>query len=139
MQSKAATVTDYLAELEPERAAVIRKLRTLAKKYLPKGFQETMNWGMICYEVPLKEFPDTYNKQPLVALAIAAQKNNYALYLSHGDQVKKDYAAAGKKCDMGQSCLRLKSLDNLLEPAVAKALQATTKQYLIEQHEKRRK
>jgi hypothetical protein len=26
---------------------------------------ESMNWGMISYEVPLETFPDTYNKQPL--------------------------------------------------------------------------
>jgi hypothetical protein len=37
---------------------------------------------MLAYEIPLSRYPDTYNQQPLMYLALAAQKNNYALYLT---------------------------------------------------------
>jgi hypothetical protein len=36
---------------------------------------------MITYEVPLKTYPDTYNKQPLMYAALASQKNHMAVYL----------------------------------------------------------
>jgi hypothetical protein len=46
-------------------------------------YRETMNWGMITYEIPMERYPDTYNKQPLGCAALAAQKNHFALYLNH--------------------------------------------------------
>jgi uncharacterized protein YdhG (YjbR/CyaY superfamily) len=120
VSSKHTTPTAYLASLPPERRKVIAAVRAVVKKHLPKGYVETMNWGMLSYEIPLSRYPDTYNKQPLMYLALAAQKNNYALYLTNvsGDKVLMDklaaaYKAAGKKLDMGKGCLRFKALEDL--------------------------
>ena len=82
VSSKATSPAAYLASLPPERRKVIAAVRGVVRKHLPAGYVETMNWGMLAYEVPLKRYPDTYNKQPLMCLALAAQKNNYALYLT---------------------------------------------------------
>ena len=41
-----------------------------------------MAWGMISWEVPLDSSGETYNGQPLVYAALAAQKNYNALYLN---------------------------------------------------------
>ena len=118
--SKATTPDAYLASLPPDRRKVIAAVRALIKKRLPKGYTEAMNWGMLSYEIPLSRYPDTYNKQPLMYLALAAQKNNYALYLSSVSQNKPlmdklaaSYKSAGKKLDMGKGCLRFKSLEEL--------------------------
>jgi hypothetical protein len=46
---------------------------------VPAGVEETMNWGMISYEIPLSRYPDTYNAKPLLFAALAAQKNNFSL------------------------------------------------------------
>ena len=117
VSSKATTVAAYLAELPAERRAVIAAVRKVVRKHLPKGYVETMNWGMICYEIPLKRYPVTYNRQPLSYAALAAQKNNYALYLTgcYGasalqQKLAAAFKAAGKKLDMGKSCLRFKKL-----------------------------
>ncbi|HYN23251.1 MAG TPA: DUF1801 domain-containing protein, partial [Thermoanaerobaculia bacterium] len=61
MQSKAATVDEYLAELPEERRAVVSKVRDVVRRNLPKGYRETTNWGMIAYDIPLERYPDTYN------------------------------------------------------------------------------
>ena len=79
--SAAKTVAEYLEELPVERRKVIASVRKMIREHLPKGYIEAMNWGMISYEVPLKRYPQTYNGQPLMYVALAAQKNNYALYL----------------------------------------------------------
>jgi len=120
VSSKETTPAAYLASLPPERRKVIAAVRAVVKKRLPKGYVETMNWGMLSYEIPLSRYPDTYNKQPLTYLALAAQKNNYALYLTctSGDQalmgkLAAAYKAAGRKPDMGKGCLRFKSLEEL--------------------------
>ncbi len=120
VSSKKTTPAGYLASLPPERRRVIAAVRAVVKKRLPKGYVETMNWGMLSYEIPLSRYPDSYNKQPLMYMALAAQKNNYALYMTnvYGDKALMDklvaaYKAAGKKLDMGQSCLRFKTLEDL--------------------------
>ena len=80
-KSNAATVQEYLDELPEDRRAVVAAVRDVVLRHLPKGYGENMNWGMISYEIPLERYPDTYNGQPLSYMALAAQKNHYALYL----------------------------------------------------------
>ena len=118
--SKAATVEEYLTELPPERREVVSAVRKMVRKHLPKGYAETMAFGMIGYGIPLSRYPDTYNKQPLAYAAIAAQKNYYSLYLmcAYTDSederdLKSAFAKAGKKLDMGKSCIRFKRLEDL--------------------------
>ncbi len=120
VSSKETTPTAYLASLPPERRKVIAAVRAVVKKRLPKGYVETINWGMLSYEIPLSRYPDTYNKQPLMYMALAAQKNNYALYMTavSGEKalmgrLAAAYKAAGKKVDIAKSCLRFKTLDEL--------------------------
>ena len=124
--SSAKSVDAYLQELPPERREVVAAVRALVNLHLPAGYVETLSWGMISWEIPLARYPVTYNKQPLVFAALAAQKNNYALYLNgvYADaarerDLRSAYAAAGRKLDMGKSCLRFKRLDDLLQPAIA--------------------
>jgi uncharacterized protein DUF1801 len=119
-QGKAKTVTEYLAALPDEQRAVVSKLRTTVKKYLPKGYKEAIGFGIITYAVPLAKLPDTYNGAPLCYAGIAAQKNYYSLYLMavYGNATRTKWLAEqfkkrGKKLDMGKSCLRFKSLDDI--------------------------
>src|SRR3990172_4584978 len=102
VQSSAPTVAQYLASLPPERRAVMAKVRTAVKRAMPKGYKETMGFGMICWSVPLSVLPDTYNGQALCYAALAAQKRHLALYLMgpYGDsallaELKAGYKAAG--------------------------------------------
>jgi uncharacterized protein YdhG (YjbR/CyaY superfamily) len=140
--SKAATVDQYLAELPAERREVVSKMRDLVKHNLPKGYAEAMNWGMISYELPLARYPNTYNGQPLSYVALAAQKNYYALYLTsanqdseQGKQLADAFKRAGKKLDMGKSCLRFKTLDDLPLDAVARIIANTPPEKFIAQYE----
>ena len=140
--SKAATVDEYLAELPPERREVVSKVRDLVRRNLPKGYEETMNWGMISYEIPLARYPNTYNRQPLSYVGLAAQKNYYALYLTsayqnseQGKQLAEAFKKAGKKLDMGKSCLRFKTLDDLPLDAVGRIVASTPAEKWIAQYE----
>lgn len=145
VSSKAPTVTDYLAELPPERRAVVATVRDLVNRNLPSGYVETMRWGMITWEIPLARYPVNYNGQPLSYAALAAQKNNYALYLMqayadpvHEDQLRRAYAAAGKRLDMGKSCLRFRRLDELVEGAVAAVIASASVDDYIARYERTR-
>ena len=144
--SKAATVDAYLAELPPERRAVVAAVRDIVRKNLPKGYEETMNWGMISYEIPLSRYPDTYNGKPLGYAALAAQKHYFALYLplvyQNGEQqewLRAEFEKAGKKLDIGKSCVRFKRVEDLELGAIAKVIASTPPDRFIERHEAARK
>ena len=132
-RSSATTPQQYIDSLPSDRKPIIRKLREIIRKSIPKGYEEAMNWGAICYKVPLKVLPDTYNGQPLCYVALAAQKNHNAVYLMnvYGDKKKEawlreEFKKAGKKLDMGKSCVRFKSLDDIPLPAIAKIIASTS-------------
>src|SRR6187551_2195063 len=75
------TVTDYLASLTPEKRAVIEEARAFVLRHLPKGYAEFMNWGVINWGIPLEEFSNTHNGQPLSYVGLGAQKSYNSLYL----------------------------------------------------------
>ncbi|HEX7150892.1 MAG TPA: DUF1801 domain-containing protein [Thermoanaerobaculia bacterium] len=141
-KSTATTPEAYLDELPEDRREVVAKVRDLVQKNLPKGYKETVSFGMITWCVPLERYPNTYNKQPLGYVALAAQKNYYALYLmnvyadsEHEQLLREEYKKAGKKLDIGKSCLRFKKLDDLQMDAVAKIIASTTPEEYIARYE----
>lgn len=137
-RSTAATPDAYLAELEPARAEDIGRVRKLVNDSIPPGYVERVSWGMLSWEVPLEVSGATYNKQPLVYVALAAQKNYNALYLNcvdasddRGAHLAAAFKAAGKKFDMGKSCLRFRRADDLVEQALREELASTTPESFV--------
>lgn len=117
MQSKVTTVAAYLKELPEDRQIAMGKLRSTLKNNLPKGFEETMSYGMIGYVVPHGLYPAGYHcdpKLPLPFINIASQKNFIALYHIglYADKTLRDWFIAEHakvvpvKLDMGKSCIR---------------------------------
>ena len=142
----AKTPEEYIAALPDERRAPIAEVRALVKKYLPKGYVETMGFGMIGYVVPLKRFPNTYNGQPLCYAALAAQKNHCSLYLmtvygstKHETALRDAFKRAGKKLHMGKSCIRFKTADDLPMEAVGEIIGSVPAEQWIEIYEASRK
>jgi hypothetical protein len=140
--SSATSVEGYLEELPDERREVVSAVRETILRHLPEGYQEAMRWGMICYEIPLERHPRTYNGQPLGYIALAAQKHHYALYMSglYADpeayaRLKQAFAGAGKKFDMGKSCLRFRKLDDVPWDAIADAVAGISPDEFIARYE----
>lgn len=131
--SDAATPQQYLDELEPARAAELGLVRDFVNSAIRPGFVERMAWGMISWEVPLEVSGPTYNKQPLVFAALAAQKNHNALYLNciypspqRTEALAAAFAAAGKELDMGKSCVRFTRADDLALDAIGREIGSMT-------------
>lgn len=124
MQYKAESPDDYISQLPEERKGPITKLRNIILKNIPKGFEETISYGMIGYVVPFSLYPSGYHctpKLPLPFINLASQKNFIAFY-NMGIYVKKDVydwfvseypKHCKRKLDMGKSCIRFKYLDDI--------------------------
>ena len=118
MYSSATTVDAYLGQLSETRADELSRILRLVRDNLPAGFDETMAWGMITFQVPLDVSGPTYNNQPLAAVSLASQKNHISFYLSSiyaskelTDEFHSRWQRSGKKLDMGKSCVRFRSLE----------------------------
>lgn len=127
--SKARTVAEYLTSLPADRRREMAAVRRLVKANLPRGYKESMNWGMICWEIPLTTYPRAKGVQPLCYVALAAQKQHCSLYLTAAymfseqtEAIKAGFKAAGKKLDMGKSCIRFRAAADLALPVLAKCI-----------------
>ncbi len=144
MQSKAATVKEYLAELPEERCKAVEAVRKVIRKNLGKGYKEGMQYGMIGYFVPHSVYPPGYHcdpTQPVPFAGIANQKNHIGIYLmciysdeSQQKWFREAWAKTGKKLDMGKACIRFKKIDdvplNVIGEAVARVpVEAYIKNY----------
>jgi len=114
-----ATPESYLAKLPADRRRAVAAVRAVIRAHLPNGYEESIGSGMLVYGVPLARF-QAPNKQPLWYVALAAQKNYNSLYLmsaygstTHLERLRDGFAKAGKKLDMGKSCIRFQSADDL--------------------------
>jgi uncharacterized protein YdhG (YjbR/CyaY superfamily) len=150
MRSDATTVDQYLAKLPPDRREALTKVRQVMLKNLPQGFEESVNWGMIAYQVPLETYPDTYNKQPLLYAALASQKNHMAVYLSGiytsekaRNEFEAAYKATGKPFDVGKSCVRFRKMDDLPLDVIGRTIASMSVDELIafteQAHSKRKR
>lgn len=146
VSSAATTVKEYLAALPAERRKVVSAVRDMVNAHMPEGYRETMAFGMIGWGIPLSRYPDTYNRQPLAYVALAAQKNNYSLYLmgvyadgAHERTLRAAAAAIGRKLDMGKSCLRFKTIDDLPMAAIGEMVASMPVEDYIAVYEASRK
>jgi len=142
VQSAATTVAGYLTELPKEKREVLAAVRKVIQKHLPRGYREAMAWGMIAYAIPLERYPATYNGQPLCYAALAAQKNYFALYLTcaYGDpgeaqKLRDGFRKAGKKLDMGKSCVRFRRLEDLPLDVIGDVIASTSPEAYITRYE----
>jgi hypothetical protein len=142
VMSKAKTVAGYLRELDPERRKVISAVRKVVNASMPAGYREAITFGMIAWHVPLSDFPDTYNGQPLCYAGLSAQKHYNALYLMrvYGDPaqaaaLKEGFRKLGKKLDMGKSCVRFKTIDDLPLDVIAEIIKSTPPSMMMKFHD----
>jgi hypothetical protein len=124
MQIHATTPEEYIEKIPEERKPAIKAIRKAILENLPKGFSETISYGMIGYVVPHSIYPKGYHadpKQPLPFINVASQKNYIALYHMglYGNKNLLDWFLAeystrtNRKPDMGKGCLRFKKMDQI--------------------------
>ena len=119
----ASTVTEYLAALPADRRDALNEVRRRINRALPPGYKEGIQFGMISWFVPLSTYSAGYGgnpKEPLPLISVASQKSYMALHMIcfYGQPALREwftaqYAKSGKKLDMGQGCLRFKTLPEL--------------------------
>jgi len=144
MQSTATSIDTYLKSLPADRRDSIAAVRAAVNAKLPAGYVEAMQYGMISWSVPESVLPaaSVYNKQPLAIACLASQKNHMALYMMgvYGSPKERTwfegaFKKAGKKLDMGKSCVRFKSADALPLDVITEAMSHITVDQYVRAYE----
>jgi len=151
MQSKAATVEQYLAELPDDRRAAVAAVRNVILKNLDKDIEEVMSDGMIGYGVRHSVYPSGYHCDPNVPLpyaGLASQKGHLSLYMcslyngcAGGKEsptlkwFREAWAKRGKKLDMGKSCVRFKRLEDVPLDVIGEAIRRVPAKKAIKEYE----
>jgi hypothetical protein len=141
----ALTVNQWLSSVPPERRDAIDAVRDVVNARLPKGYEETVDWGMLAWVVPLATYPNTHNGRPLMLAALGAHTKVMTLYLMavYGDpKVRKEFESAykrtGKRLDMGGCCVHFKTLDALPLDVVGDTIARVGVEQYVEHYEKAR-
>jgi len=146
MKVKAETPEQYIEQLTDDRKIAVRQLRKTILDKLPKGFSETISYGMIGFVVPHSIYPNGYHcdsNQPLPFISIASQKNYIALYhmgLYANTELLKwftdEYPKHSKtKLNMGKSCIRFKKPDHIPFELIGELCSKMTTEQWIEIYE----
>ena len=109
MKSEAKTVPTYLAELDPEKRSVLRKLRAMIRRVAPRA-KEGMDYGM-----------PSYILEGEMLCAFAAQKNFLAFYLCDMELVSRFRSELGTS-DCGKSCIRYRKPEAMRIPVLEEML-----------------
>lgn len=130
MQSKVATVQQYIDELPLDRRAAFTKLLSTIRSTIDPKFSEGIIYGMVGWVISKEVYPPGYHvdpTQPVSFISIANQKNYIALYhmgIYADEQLmtwfRGAYAKTGLKLDMGKSCIRFKNMDKIPYDLIAK-------------------
>ncbi len=115
-------LSEYMNSLPKSRQTLINELRTRFRKMIAEDFVEVVDLesGMIRYELPLKVYPKTYNKKPLMFAGIANRKGYMTTTLTSiysEPNLKKSFIekcqSEGFQISPTNSCLKFKKLEDL--------------------------
>lgn len=134
--------SDWLEAVpEPQRDCA-RLARALVEAALPPGYALQAAPGMLTWAVPPERHRHTYNGQPLAYVALAARRTGCALYLTGiyvepeaADRLRAAYSAAGRRLDLGKSCLRFRRFEDLHAEAVSAEIARLPVDAFIDAHE----
>ncbi|HSC54063.1 MAG TPA: DUF1801 domain-containing protein [Phnomibacter sp.] len=146
MTSNATTPEQYFKELPADRREAVEKLHSVILKNMPKGFETTMNYGMLGYIVPHTIYPAGYHcdpKSPLPFAGLASQKNSINFYhmAIYSSKALYDWFVAEfpkhstAKLDMGKSCVRFKKPEHIPYKLIGELMKKLTVQDWIDMYE----
>lgn len=131
-KKKSPEIAEYFAQLPDDRREAFEAIRDVVNANLDPKIKEALSYGMPGWVVPHSVYPNGYHCSPELPLpfaSLASQKNHMALYLfciycdpALTEWVAKEWKATGKRLDMGKSCIRFKSLDQVPLEVIAEAI-----------------
>lgn len=140
-------IDKIISNLPEDRKEVIQKLRKIINEHIPKGFEETISYGMLSWVVPKSIYPPGYHVKPnppLPFLSLGSQKGHIGLYHMgiYADKELYEWFISeypkyvDSKLDIGKSCIRFKKMEEIPYELVGKLVTKMTPKDWIQKYEK---
>jgi hypothetical protein len=144
-QTTPAPVKAYLDTLPPDRREIVEAIRTTINANIDPAFTHGVQYKMPAWFLSHEAYPPGYHcdpSQPLPFASVANQKNAVSIYLFclYQDDGVRDrfvdaWKATGRKLDMGKSCIRVKTLDDVPLDVLGKAIKKATAKDFVARYE----
>ena len=146
MPAAPVTVTEYLKSISSNDRVIVNEVRALIASHVADGFIETLGWGFPTFQVPVERATATFDGEPMVYAAIAAEKRRYALYLTplyNDSPAEIEFrtrwrSPSHRMVDLGAGCLRFRALKDLDLPLIAEVLGSMTVDEFIASYHRER-
>ena len=145
MSQSPKTVKEYLEPLPDERRKVLKSIRKVIRANLDKSVKEGIQYGMMAYFVPHSVYPAGYHckpSEPLPFMSVASLKSGISIHMfclysspKHKELFSKEWLATGKKLNMGKSCVRIKTLEDIPLEVLGRAVKRMTAKKFIAEYE----
>ena len=145
--AKPTTPKQYLDSLPEDRRKAIQAIRRVINANRDPKLREGIQYGMLGWFVPHSVYPAGYHCDPTEPLpfgSLASQKNHigiylFCLYTDEAEQARlvKAWKASGKRLDMGKSCIRVRSLEDVPLDVLGEAVSRMTCDRFVEIYESR--
>lgn len=140
--ANATTIQEYLNGFPEDQKKTLMFMMNRINALRDPALDMVYRWGMITREVPFSVLEKTYNKQPLMYLALWRQKNYYALYLvpmymgsiTSKDLIIRWFERIKKTPNMGKSCIRFKEIDDIPWQEIGDILKEYTMEKFVEKY-----
>lgn len=139
-------IDDYVQSHDEKWQTAFYTLYETVKTCLPRGFSETMQYGMPSFVVPLVQYPDGYlndAKTPLPFISLAIQKRHIAIYhmgiytndalLEWFEETYPKYMKT--KLNMGKSCIRFTNPNTIPFELIAELVSKVSLEEWVKQYE----
>lgn len=122
--SSAATVEDYVGELEEPRKSEILRLHELIRKTVP-NLKPHIQSGMLGYGSYHYKYASG-NEGDWMIIGLSSRKNYISVYVNavtpDGQYVAENYKSALPKASIGKSCIRFKKLEDVDQKTLARII-----------------
>lgn len=132
----------YLETISNSRGNEFSELYSHLRKSIGDEFVEVLDGDMIRFEVPLKLYPKTYNKKPLMFASLANRKANITLTLTalySDSKLKKEFieecSKIAPKLVTKTNCIKVKTVEELPMKTILKFLKKLNYKKFITNYE----
>ncbi len=128
--TKAKTPTQYISELVEPRKSHIKQLHKLVREAAP-GLKAHIHYGMLAYG-PMKYKTKSGLEGDWFVIGLASQKSYISMYFSceeDGRYLAESYKKKLPKANIGKSCVRFKTPDDVDLKVLKEMIQKAEKLY----------
>ncbi|MCO4793284.1 MAG: hypothetical protein KC493_06225 [Bacteriovoracaceae bacterium] len=135
-------IENFLSTLPEKRRSEFSEILSVFRKNISSEFEEVLDGDMIRFELPLKLYPNTYNKKPLMFASLSNRKANMTMTLTavyNDPKIKNSFiencSNKKNKLETKRACIKFKSIDEIPLKLIGTSLKKIKQDKFVKNYE----